>query len=260
MKKFKLSIELSVVLYGLFVGVVAFFHPDPLRFILVNAIVFLVSSTIGFWLSTVTGGFYEFIARTLTRNQALLEWLLAYAKRNSVGIEHLPGYMNRWYLFNPVDEKTSRRKYNWIPFSIRFHEILRPDTDRHNHDHPWNAVSIILRGWYEEMRPYNVGPFEQSFLRTEGDVVKLRYGEYHRITRTSDTVLTLFIYGKWQGPWGFKVDGQKVHWRDYLKSQDVQQKPNVWRMKPDYDGEPMIGPDAKHDDRDADDTSFSLRG
>jgi hypothetical protein len=136
----------------------------------------------------------------------------------------LAGYMERDWLYNPfhqvngVDVESDRS----LP-SIRVHHILRADLARHKHDHPWDARTIILKGWYKESREPATGfdycelvPTE--FLRKEGDTARLRYGEYHNITEVSEGgVWTMFIMGPYQGTWGFLVDGVKIPWREYEK-------------------------------------------
>ena len=124
-------------------------------------------------------------------------------------------YMYRYWLFNPYKENSSG-KGNWFPISIRLHHIVRPDQDPHLHDHPWNARTFILRGWYIEERPAPDGG-RTSVWRTEGSTARLRFGEYHQIRFIShDGVWTLFVTGKYRGTWGFLVNGVKVKWRAYL--------------------------------------------
>lgn len=116
---------------------------------------------------------------------------------------NLEGYMNRWWIFNAY-------KRDWLP-SIRVHHILREDFDRHEHDHPWNARTIILKGWYIEERT------GKSFFRNTGYTGRINFGEFHNIKRVSPGgVWTLFITYKYGGTWGFKVDGKKVPYREYL--------------------------------------------
>lgn len=154
--------------------------------------------------------------------------------RNQAGVL----YMSRWWVFNPYPTSSqNRRRWN-LPISIRVHHIVRPDDDRAMHDHPWNARTIILRGWYTEKRPIdlkkaglsdetislineaaNAGKYEvgEYFTRRTGDTATLRVGEYHTITDVSEGgVYTLFISGKWRADWGFLVNGVKVWWRTYL--------------------------------------------
>lgn len=107
------------------------------------------------------------------------------------------------------------------------------------HNHPWNARTIILRGFYTEKRLVKGDVREEALIdlrqsglheevvqaarvtetitRQAGDTAALRFGEYHRISEVSeDGVYTLFISGKWRGVWGFLVDGVKVPWKKYL--------------------------------------------
>ncbi len=66
-------------------------------------------------------------------------------------------YMHRVWVFNGIldrrDATCSNRTtpYPRLP-SVRIHRIMRPDLARDPHDHPWNARTIILKGWYRERR------------------------------------------------------------------------------------------------------------
>lgn len=128
---------------------------------------------------------------------------------------HLPGYMERWWVFNPYQDSHGQIiERSWLMRclpSIRVQHIMRADNERHRHDHPWNARTFILRGWYMEDR-------KGAPLRCclEGTTARLGYGEYHRIVEVSPGgVWTLFITWKHQGTWGFEVDGKKIPWREY---------------------------------------------
>lgn len=142
---------------------------------------------------------------------------------------HLPGYMGRWWLFNPYEDAEGNRvQRNWLMRllpSIRVHHIQRADNERHLHDHPWDARTIILRGWYVEMRerpgssrpPHFPEPLLDFKMRRVGDTARLNYGQFHRISEVSPGgVWTLFITYRYRGTWGFLVDGVKVPWRKYL--------------------------------------------
>lgn len=126
-------------------------------------------------------------------------------------------YMRRWWLFNPypgVEQGGSYlRRFAWLPLSIRIHHILRPDADRHLHDHPWDARTIILMGWYVETREDG-----RTHVRWRGDTATLKHDEFRRIhdVCANTGAVTMFITFKYRGTWGFKVDGTKVPWREYL--------------------------------------------
>jgi hypothetical protein len=130
-------------------------------------------------------------------------------------------YMERYWLFNPypVSSENQSRLRAMLP-SIRLHRIMRPDNERHMHDHPWNARTIILRGWYVEVRREETGPYrivDAMHLRQAGDTARIDFGQYHRINEISEGgVWTMFITWKYRGTWGFLVNGKKVPWRTYL--------------------------------------------
>jgi hypothetical protein len=134
-------------------------------------------------------------------------------------------YMERYWLFNPYphgSDGSGRRWGDWMP-SIRIHRIMREDRDDHLHDHPWNARTFILRGWYREVKPRRQCGMSNwtptyAVQREAGDTATLRFGEYHRIDEVSPGgVWTLFITWKKRGTWGFLVNGKKTPWREYLK-------------------------------------------
>lgn len=174
---------------------------------------------------------WRLLAAILTR-PSVRRWLIARAMRTPYA--HITGpdgsvYMGRWWLFNPYPAKSDGRKRKWADWlpSARIHHIMRPDSDRHLHDHPWNARTIILRGWYHEERPYTTpmypvrvdghGGTRNLYRRAAGYTGRLLFGEYHRIAAVSDEgVWTLFITWRYRGTWGFNVEGRKVPWREYL--------------------------------------------
>jgi hypothetical protein len=145
-----------------------------------------------------------------------VDWLIERAKRTP--FVHLKSkgdvYMYRYWLFNPYPNgSASNRKWWQFPISIRLHHIKRKDLDEHLHDHPWNARTFILRGWCTELREDG-----NVYCRSAGDTVRLKFGEFHRITDVSEEgVWTLFITGRHMGTWGFKVNGSKVPWRKYME-------------------------------------------
>lgn len=170
---------------------------------------------------------WSIIARQLAR-PAVASWLIERSKRTPYF--HIQGddgspYMDRFWLFNPYDRETGKPRWApLIPWSIRIHHIRREDRDEHLHDHPWNARTIILRGSYQEELPnadtaLDAAGWRHRVWRMPGDTKAIRFGSFHRIHRVSrGGVYTLFISGKYQGTWGFLVDGVKVKWREYLEA------------------------------------------
>ncbi|AZF37751.1 hypothetical protein C4J88_2971 [Pseudomonas sp. R4-39-08] len=176
--------------------------------------------------------FWRLVAKLLAR-PAVAAWLIARAQRTPylhiMSADGTEMYMGRWWLFNPYSRETHKPALWWCPWSFRVHHIMRPDEDRDLHDHPWNARTIILEGWYTEQRLLDsedpvlsglnvpAGAQATEYIdRHAGDTARLNHGEYHRIDELSPGgVYTLFITSKWRGDWGFLVNGVKVPWRTY---------------------------------------------
>lgn len=181
---------------------------------------------------------WRLIARFVCRPR-VTAWLIHRAQRTPYS--HIYGrenpndlYMRRWWLFNPygkgADGGVLPPRWPWLP-SIRVHHIVRPDDDPHLHDHPWNARTIILKGWYWEHLPYD-GPLPSRLQRmalwqgarvthvedrSRGYTGRLLFGQYHRIEHVAPSgAWTLFFTWRYRGTWGFMVDGQKVPYKDYF--------------------------------------------
>jgi hypothetical protein len=118
--------------------------------------------------------------------------------------------VRRYWLFNRHDTAAFRP---WIPFSVGLHHRLLPDPDKHPHDHPWHARTIVLRGGYVELRNGSL------LFRSRGQTASLCYGQFHRISHVfPGGAWAIFITGPYLGNWGYAVDGKKVHWREYAHS------------------------------------------
>ena len=154
----------------------------------------------------------------------LVDWIISRAQRTPYLHLHKGDelYMARYWLVAP----------GWLPFGInaRVHHIAQPDADRAMHDHPWNFVSIVLRGWYHEARPVGIEPgfegeqeWHTSTTRGPGDFAYRRSTDRHRITRVGPGgALTLFITGPRLHWWGFYTPAGKIHWRDYAPRKEVK--------------------------------------
>ena len=162
------------------------------------------------------------LARLLARPTAL-RWLQRLAARTPYfDIHGTDGstYMRRWWLlpkwclrFDPKCGALMPKP--WMPFSIRLHHIMRPDADRHLHDHPFNFRSILLQGWYVERRP------DGGRTITAGETYRAPATRWHRISQLSEGgVWSLFIMGRRVNDWGFLVDGEKVPWQRYLSERE----------------------------------------
>ncbi len=181
------------------------------------------------------------LAAVIATRPAVTAWLIERAQRTPYfHLSDADGslYMGRWWLFNPLrvlpGDVTMPPRWPWLP-TVRIHHIMRADRDRHLHDHPWNARTIVLRGWYQEERPAAAGRVDElldvmrfgydvdakqhrhDFHRARGYTGRLLFGQYHRISAVSEGgVWTMFWTWRKRGSWGFDVDGVKVPWREYL--------------------------------------------
>lgn len=120
-------------------------------------------------------------------------------------LRHADGslYMGRYALFES--------KY----LSARVHHIATEDHDDVPHDHPWNFISIVLRGGYVE----RLGLLDEAAIaRREGSIAHRKAKDAHRITYVAPDTWTLFIYGRFQHDWGFYTPEGWVQWRTFLDS------------------------------------------
>lgn len=111
-------------------------------------------------------------------------------------------YMRRWCVFTP-----------WG--TVRVHNIMRKDDDRHPHDHPFDFTSFILKGGYVEWRPDGKGT--RKFL--PGDVVTRKAEDLHIITELlGASTWTLVFAGPLRRRWGFQTE---KGWVDSERYEDL---------------------------------------
>lgn len=106
------------------------------------------------------------------------------------------------------------RRYRLIQlpwFSWYIHQICKSDLDRDPHTHPWNFMSIILSGAYQEMAWYP--PLFKGVVIKDyyaGDVIEHRAEDAHKLTLISKQVWTMvFTWGR-PRVWGYQI--QNVCW------------------------------------------------
>lgn len=113
-------------------------------------------------------------------------------------------YMRRWWL-------VEKPWFKWLP-QVRIHHISAPDEGEHLHNHPWEARTILLKGWYLE---HFEGGKE---FHMSGDTIPIPLGHFHRIAAVSDGgVWTLFFVWPKVREWGFKVGKYVVPHKEYLR-------------------------------------------
>ena len=129
----------------------------------------------------------------------MLETIRSWLWKHSVPYFNLEGYMERrWVFVCP-----------W--FSVRMHHILRSDIDRHMHDHPFNYMTIILKGGYWEHTPKGVSWVGKGSVRVR------KAEALHRLELPKDeTAWTLFFMGPRKRKWGFQTEEGWVDYETYL--------------------------------------------
>ena len=91
-------------------------------------------------------------------------------------------------------------------FNIYVHCIERSDEDPDPHDHPWNFISVILKGAYLESVKTLHGDCN-IFLRKRGNIFFHSLNRAHKITILNGPVWTLVFTGKRkEDEWGYHTE------------------------------------------------------
>jgi len=161
---------------------------------------------------------FQFLARFVASSPKVVSAIKSYGfarpYRHLVHKDGVP-YMSRYWLMPKwmlePDELGDPVPKKWVPLKIRLHHIHTEDYDRKYHDHPADYRTFIMEGWYVESDLFGV-----ARLFGAGTTRCARAETFHKITEVSPGGLfTIFIMGKKRLEWGFIVNDQKVHWRDY---------------------------------------------
>lgn len=128
-----------------------------------------------------------------------------------------------------IGEKYLRRFYliprnHW--FNIYLHKFVGDDDDRALHDHPWNSVSMLLKGSLKEYTEAD----DPKYVGQEGSGGHMpkRFALYYRAATfrhrlellqenpfVENPAWTLFVTGPTIREWGFWCRKGFVHWRDF---------------------------------------------
>lgn len=117
-------------------------------------------------------------------------------------------YLRRRYVCGRRSQNNfprAKTRWGWLPFTIYEHLIELGDTARHLHNHPWWALSFILKGTYLEYL------MDGGRVRHRWSLRLLRPNTYHRIELVSGAVHTLFITGPKCQEWGFHIPAKEYH-------------------------------------------------
>lgn len=140
----------------------------------------------------------------------MFNWLLNRLQKYDItktvdGVETL--YLRRWFLL--------RSKY----LNVYIHYIARPDEDPDPHDHPWNFLSVRLKGGYTERIWHYRTPCEEGVEDRTNNAPGIGYRPaetVHQITSVKPNTFTLVITGPWKRDWGFLTKSGWRFWREYL--------------------------------------------
>ena len=92
-------------------------------------------------------------------------------------------------------------------FSVRIHHWLGSDDQRHMHDHPWNFVTIVLKGCYLDIS-------EKSEVLSAGNI-RYRKAEHKHSVYVSNPCWTLLLTGPEKRKFGFWVGNKFVKRNKY---------------------------------------------
>lgn len=104
-----------------------------------------------------------------------MKWFAAY--------NHLPGYLHRWCIIG------------FGRYMARIHRILDIDRTPYLHSHPFDYVSIVLWGGYDEQVLQADGSLK-LIRRGIGSVVRRSANTFHRISNIKGSCTTLFLTRK----------------------------------------------------------------
>jgi hypothetical protein len=121
--------------------------------------------------------------------------------------EWLDPYLERWHVIQP-------NRF----LSLYIHRIRKSDDNRALHDHRSATLSVILRGFYDELTPTS-GDMDWLTInrRRAGDVVLRRPSALHRLEVGEASAVTLFVTGPTVRTWGFQTPGGWLPYTDYFR-------------------------------------------
>jgi hypothetical protein len=138
-------------------------------------------------------------------------WLVPYT---SAGSAQKEGDGTGWVSW----KRPIARVLQSLGIAIRVHEILRSDTGRDPHNHPWPYITVILRGRYCESRYDDTGYLVSSKWHGPGSVLIRSAKDLHRLYLSPHTtVTTLFMTGRYRQKWGFRTHDGFVPHNEYFK-------------------------------------------
>jgi hypothetical protein len=128
---------------------------------------------------------------------------------------------------------------------VWLHRFLSSDPDRGFHNHPWDSVSLMLVGGYDEIRlksmvpvVHKVRPGQLNFILNE---------TFHRVQLADDDAWSMFTRMGTQHRWGFlrpshglsvsgikrsRPDENGREWWNYAEAEEDSDDPAAWEHYP----------------------------
>lgn len=115
-------------------------------------------------------------------------------------------YLKRWYIRRNAEE--------W-PNNLYIHLMLRSDADPECHDHPFDNVSVVLDGGYNEED--RTGAMKAVM---PGDIIIRSAETAHRIVLTNGPSISLFLTGPKRREWGFWRGDEWIHSHRFFEQRE----------------------------------------
>lgn len=118
----------------------------------------------------------------------------------------------RWreHLGRPECPYLYRWSFVFFNFSIRIHHWIRSDVKTHFHDHPYDFLSIVIKGSY-----HNITPNARTKV-SAGSVWISKGTELHYLEIPRGGAWTLLFCSRPYKKWGFFVNGKRVSPRHFF--------------------------------------------
>ena len=136
----------------------------------------------------------------------------------------------RWGLYRSdiVDPTGAPYMRRWIlafaGWMVRLHHIQKADAGRCPHDHPFDFVSVVLRGGYREERVVVSASGDTATTwetRRAPGVAYRRAEDLHRLVSVEPGTWTLVLTGPIRRTWGFLLpDGRWVDFLTYMRENE----------------------------------------
>ncbi len=153
---------------------------------------------------------------------AICHWVASFLEMRVItrGWQGEP-YLERYYLFRR--RMLPFRAPSWLPGIYLHHFLVDDDADLHNH--PWDALSLILSGGYREWRLKDDG--DQVCRNVlPGELNRIHPKDFHRVELLDQNkgCWSLFFYGSRKQSWGFwdPVKAQVTHWRTHRARKEAE--------------------------------------